>query len=162
MNEEFEYGYIEGGTLVSRFLSEQREVTTDEEGNNHVRIIAVEEQAAALSDEWKPVDPIDTDIVESGGDDFIVVPVAYDAGDHIAYHYVKKFDTQRVRREIQTLKDALTASDYQVTKCYEASLTGLPLPYDIAALHSERQAQRDKINELEARLEEKPENVILL
>ena len=68
MNEEFEYGYIEGGTLVSRFISEQRVLTTDDEGNNHVRIITVEEQAAALSDEWKPVDQIDSDIVESGGD----------------------------------------------------------------------------------------------
>lgn len=161
MNEEFEYGYIEGGRIVSRFLSEQRVLTTDEAGNDHVRVITVEEQAAALSDDWKPVAPIDTDIVESGGDEYIVVPVAYDAGDNIAYHYLKKFDTQRLRREIQTLKDALTASDYQVTKCYEASLTGLPLPYDIAALHAERQSQRDKINELEARLEEKPENVII-
>ena len=162
MKEEFEYGYIEGGTLVSRFLSAQREVTTDEEGNNHVRIITVEEQAAALSDEWKPVDPIDTDIVESGGDEFIVVPVAYDAGDHIAYHYVKKFDTHSVRVELLTLKYALRVSDYHFTNCYLSSLTGFPLPYDIAALHAERQAQRDKINELEARLEEKPENVILL
>lgn len=162
MNKEFEYGYIEGGTLVSRFLSEQRVLTTDKEGNNHVRIITVEEQAAALSDEWKPVDPIDTDTVESGGEDFIVVPVAYDAGDHIGYHYVKKFDVKKVKTEIEALKEALSGSDYKVMKCYEASLTGGVLPYDIDKLHAERQAQRDKINELEAVLQDCPQNVIIL
>ena len=31
----------------------------------------------------------------------------------------------------------------------EASLLGRPMPYDVAALHAERQALRDRINALE-------------
>lgn len=160
--EEREYGYIEGGRLISRFLSEKREVITDEEGNNHVRIITVEKQAAELSGEWKPVDLIDSDTMESGGEDYIVIPEAYDAGDHIGYRYIKKFDVKKVKTEIEALKEALSGSDYMVTKCYEASLTGGTLPYDIDKLHAERQAQRDKINELEAVLQDYPQNVIIL
>lgn len=51
--------------------------------------------------------------------------------------------------EIDLLKRQIAATDYKVTKCYEYSLCGLELPYDIEALHAERQSLRDKINELE-------------
>ena len=40
-------------------------------------------------------------------------------------------------------------NDYKIIKCSEASLVGEEMPYDITALHAERQALRDKINELE-------------
>lgn len=50
--------------------------------------------------------------------------------------------------QIAELKEQLTATDYKVTKCYEYGLAGLTLPYDISALHIERQAIRDQINEL--------------
>lgn len=50
---------------------------------------------------------------------------------------------------IYLLKKELSATDYQVTKCMEAQLMGNLLPYDIKALHSERQRIRDRINELE-------------
>ena len=43
----------------------------------------------------------------------------------------------------------LTKSDYKVIKCYEYSLAGLDLPYDIEALHAEREAIRDEIRKLE-------------
>ena len=66
---------------------------------------------------------------------------------------MKKFDVQKIRAEIQTLKDELSATDYRVMKCYEASLTGAPLPYDIDSLSTERQLKRDRINELEAKME---------
>lgn len=39
--------------------------------------------------------------------------------------------------------------DYRITKCYEASLIGLDMPYNIADLHQARQAVRDEINQLE-------------
>ena len=52
----------------------------------------------------------------------------------------------------QALKQALSDSDYKITKCYEANLLGEKLPYDMATLHTEREAQRAKINELEAKL----------
>lgn len=57
--------------------------------------------------------------------------------------------------QILTLKEELSATDYKVIKCAEAQLLGLPLPYDVEALHAERQALRNKINELENELKSK-------
>lgn len=51
--------------------------------------------------------------------------------------------------EVEELKMQLADSDYKVIKIAECSACGLPLPYDAEALHSERQALRDRINELE-------------
>lgn len=53
-------------------------------------------------------------------------------------------------RTIRALEAQLTETDYQVIKCYEYSLVGLELPYDIQALHEEREAIREQIRELEA------------
>ena len=52
-------------------------------------------------------------------------------------------------QEIAALKHELSTTDYRVIKCAEASLLGAPMPYDVAALHAERQALRDRINALE-------------
>lgn len=98
---------------------------------------------------WKPVEPIEhTKLVCDEG--YIVRVVPYDDGDKIAYKYETVFDVQKLRRDIDANKEAITASDYKIIKCYEASLLGDPLPYDIESLHVERQGFRDKINELEA------------
>lgn len=148
-----EYGYMEGGVLKSRFLSEYTENWVDDEGVSHARTVTVEEQIEKLSDEWKPVDIIVDENLFSDDPDVVVTVVPYDAGDHIGYKYIKKFDIQKVNTEIQSLKDDLSASDYRVMKCYEASLTGEKLPYDIDLLSADRQAKRDRINELEAKLE---------
>ena len=51
--------------------------------------------------------------------------------------------------QIAELKAQLSSTDYKIIKCSEAQLVGEELPYDIVALHEERQALRDKINELE-------------
>lgn len=56
------------------------------------------------------------------------------------------------RQQISNLKEMLTASDYQIIKCYEYALNNLELPYDVVELHAERQALRDQINELEANI----------
>lgn len=53
------------------------------------------------------------------------------------------------RTKISHLKAKLTATDYKVIKCSECQLLGEPMPYDITALHAERQAIRDEINQLE-------------
>ena len=58
-----------------------------------------------------------------------------------------------ISQQIQTLKASLSSTDYKIIKCSEAQLLGEELPYDIASLHTERQALRDKINELEQQLE---------
>lgn len=54
--------------------------------------------------------------------------------------------------EIERLKSELQESDYKVIKCAEAMAVGAEMPYDVASLHNERQALRDKINELEKQL----------
>ena len=54
--------------------------------------------------------------------------------------------------EIERIKSELQESDYKVIKCAEAMAIGVELPYDVANLHNERQALRDKINELEEQL----------
>ena len=58
----------------------------------------------------------------------------------------------RYRRymEIELLKSELQESDYKVIKCAEAMCINAELPYNMTALHNERQALRDKINELES------------
>lgn len=52
-------------------------------------------------------------------------------------------------RTIKALQSQLSETDYQIIKCYEYSLVGLELPYDIQALHAEREAIREQIRELE-------------
>lgn len=51
--------------------------------------------------------------------------------------------------KIRELKALLAATDYQIIKCSECQLLGQDIPYDVAELHENRQAIRDKINELE-------------
>ena len=55
--------------------------------------------------------------------------------------------------EIERLKSELQESDYKVIKCVEALTIGAEMPYDVASLHKERQALRDKINELESEVQ---------
>ena len=147
-----EYGYMEGSYLRSRVLEPYSEILVNEQGEQYTRVVSIAEQARALSKEWKPVDPIDEAQMAAGDDYHIVVPRPYDAGDHIAYRYETVYDRQRIQAEIQAYKDNLAATDYKVAKCYEASLTGGEMPYNISEVVSKRQEMRDKINELEALL----------
>ena len=55
--------------------------------------------------------------------------------------------------DIESLKSELQESDYKVIKCAEAMPDGAELPYNVASLHKERQALRDKINELESEVQ---------
>ena len=52
-------------------------------------------------------------------------------------------------RDILNAKSQLEKSDYMIIKCYEYQLVGKELPYNLEALHRDRQAMRDKINQLE-------------
>lgn len=144
-----EYGYINGGGyLVSRTIEEYNE-KYQEAGEEKERTITVEMQVERLSQAgWKPVDALDENSLQCQ-EGYVVRIIPYDAGNRISYNYETVFDTQKVRREIQALKDELANEDYKITKCYEAFLMGAESPYDIAALHQKRQATRDKINELE-------------
>ena len=61
----------------------------------------------------------------------------------------------RYRRymEIERLKSELQEGDYKVIKCAEAICLNAELPYNMTELHNERQALRDKINELESEVQ---------
>lgn len=67
----------------------------------------------------------------------------------VGYYEIIGNSPERIIAEIDRLKSELTATDYQVIKSYEYTLTGQPLPYDLTELHSERQLLRNRINELE-------------
>lgn len=51
--------------------------------------------------------------------------------------------------EKMNLESSLKSGDYKVIKCAEAQAAGVEMPYDIEALHQERQQQRDRINAIE-------------
>lgn len=126
------YGYIENGFLRAREV---------EQG-----------QAQNLSSEWKPVDEIDESKTISDDEDYTIRLVPYDNGNRISFKYEKVVNTTKIQGEIDAIKAELSETDYQVIKCYEASLVGEELPYDIKALHTERDLKRAKINTLETNL----------
>ena len=68
-----------------------------------------------------------------------------------AEEYKISIDEQQanIQMEIERLKSELQESDYKITKIAEAMSIGAELPYDAKALHKERQALRDRINQLE-------------
>lgn len=126
------YGYMENGFLRARDV---------EQG-----------QAQNLSSEWKPVDEIDESKTISDDEDYTIRLVPYDNGNRISFKYEKVVNTTKIQGEIDAIKAELSKTDYQVIKCYEASLVGEELPYDIKALHTERDLKRAKINTLETNL----------
>lgn len=66
--------------------------------------------------------------------------------------YMERDRQSELILDIESLKSELQESDYKVIKCAEAMAVGADMPYDVASLHNERQALRDKINELEEQL----------
>lgn len=62
---------------------------------------------------------------------------------------LKEGSFYEIFKEINRIKNQLSSSDYKVIKCMEASLCGVELPYDIQALYADRNALRNRINELE-------------
>ena len=58
-------------------------------------------------------------------------------------------EEEKKQARIAELKEELNATDYKIIKCSECSLAGAEMPYDIVALHAQRQAIRDEINQLE-------------
>ena len=59
-----------------------------------------------------------------------------------------------LEQEIRNLECDLRASDYEVIKAYEYSVCGIKAPYDMDSVHKERQAKRDRINEIQKILSE--------
>lgn len=67
--------------------------------------------------------------------------------------YMERDRQSELILDIESLKSELQESDYKVIKCAEAMVVGAEMPYDMTALHNERQALRDKINELESEVQ---------
>ncbi len=150
-----EYGYInEDGYLVSKMLEEYVEkYRDDEDGEIKERVVSIEDQVSLLVG-WKPVDLVDDTQLQCA-DNYSVRIIPYDAGDRISYNYEQRFNSRIVQEKISKLKKSLTSNDsdigdYRITKCYEASLIGEDMPYNVLELHKKRQEVRDEINKLEA------------
>jgi hypothetical protein len=56
--------------------------------------------------------------------------------------------------QIQDIKITIFNSDYKITKCYEAFMRQLPLPYNLEELSAQRDTWRAEINQLEQELAE--------
>ena len=80
--------------------------------------------------------------------------VLFNTQESDAEEYKISIDEQQanIQMEIERLKSELQESDYKVIKCAEAICLNAELPYNMTELHNERQALRDKINELEQQL----------
>ena len=59
-----------------------------------------------------------------------------------------EIEKKKIQLEIDILKNQLYETDYRIIKSSEYQLLGLEIPYDLESLHAERQAIREKINEL--------------
>lgn len=146
-----EYGYInENGCLVSEILRDYTERVCDGNGSIREVVVTEAEQAARLiAKGWKPVDKVDASRLKTVGEFEGVSLIPIDNGDRIGYLYNVETDKRLIAKKIESYKRELAESDYKVTKCYEASLVGKGLPYDIEALHNERENLRENINSLE-------------
>lgn len=58
-------------------------------------------------------------------------------------------EREQLEQELVSLEWALKATDYEIIKSYEYEKCGMKAPYDIDAVHKERQAKRDRINEIQ-------------
>ena len=67
--------------------------------------------------------------------------------------YMERDRQSELILDIESLKSELQESDYKVIKCAEAICLNEELPYNMTALHKERQALRDKINKLESEVQ---------
>ena len=77
-----------------------------------------------------------------------ITKFAYADDDYERVQIYHPFPEKTIPEQIQELEKVLSNSDYKVIKCIEYTLSGQSLPYSIKDLHNERQAIRDKINEL--------------
>ena len=81
--------------------------------------------------------------------------VLFNTQESDAEEYKISIDEQQanIQMEIERLKSELQESDYKVIKCAEAMAVGAEMPYNVASMHTVRQALRDKINELESEVQ---------
>lgn len=82
------------------------------------------------------------------------VPSYRETAEGISLHWeIVENSPEKIEAEIARLQERLAATDYQIIKSYEYALAGEQPPYDIAAVHVQRQQFRDQIKEMEISLE---------
>ena len=146
------FGFFENGDLVVKTIEPIKKMVPNEDGVPTPYVVSVDEQAKLLPPGWKTIEPMDEARLATTRENYIVRAVPFDAGDRIAFRYEEVPDLQKIKAQIEERKEQLAASDYQVIKCYEATLAQQPLPYNMAEVHAARQAIRDEINLLEDEL----------
>lgn len=147
------YGLIEDGILKTAELQAYKQRVQTEDGKiEEVEVTVAMQMVEAAKQGLKPVEDIDPLQMEAPAGK-IVIPHPVDYGDYIGYDYKIVVDTQMYRNQIKEKKELLDSTDYQIIKCYEASLVGNTMPYDVQALHTSRQALRDEINKLQELLD---------
>lgn len=149
------YGWFENGCLRTVELDDRIQRFNDENGVQREITVSVDHYIEiARAQGLKPVDPIDQVRMETHEEDYVVLAKAVEYPDRIGWSYRDVPDLQKLRKQIRNLQDEIASTDYRVIKCYEASLVGDPVPYDIQELRTSRQAIRDRINALEYRIAE--------
>lgn len=71
--------------------------------------------------------------------------------EEIFEEYVPEI-VETTEEKIIRLKARLLETDHMVVECYEHDLLGKEMPYDIVALHEERQSIKDEIEALQQNL----------
>lgn len=81
-----------------------------------------------------------------------IAPVQPEPTEEELAELARQQQISQMTAQINDLKDRIAASDYKVIKTYEYTLLGEQTEYDMEAVHAERQAIRDQINNLETQL----------
>lgn len=118
-------------------------------------------------------DPLDqakkkryADLIERGFQEFVASPPPSDIEEGkilsesfeskegmIIQYWSLKDDPKFLIKKIEDMKLSLSNTDYKVTKCYESTMLGEELPYDLIQLASERTLIRAEINRIKAIIE---------
>ena len=79
-----------------------------------------------------------------------LIPYYVEEGGKVVQKWeIVKDDAIKISAKISRLKKELENSDYKIIKCYEASLTQSPMPYNLEELVAERESKRAEVNRLE-------------
>lgn len=126
------FAKIENGELITTYAPDEFQDVIDE----------------ILADGFKEFRDDDTTPETSG---FQTIQRRFeDRGDHV-YAWIEKIENspEKMRDEIAGLEKELSSTDYMITKANEYVLAGQSVPYDMTAIHLEREQIRVRIRELE-------------
>lgn len=122
--------------------------------NGLIEIIDYEKEKNILSQEelCKYKNFISSDC-PSFNEDLEILTVSYiESENEIIEKWNVQIDVSKVNKKIKKLKDSLASTDFIIIKAYEAKLSMSDAPYSqeqLEKITQERQALRDRINELE-------------